>query len=70
MANDKIFAKLDSWFGNVEYTILHHWVEQLGDSVTVFAVVKTDTELTFIRVFTVGGQVNVSVDKRTPIEEI
>lgn len=70
MANDKIFAKLDAWFGNIEYTILHHWVEQIGDSVTVYAVVKTDAELSFIRVFNIGGRVHVSVDKRTPISEL
>jgi len=70
MANDKLFAKLDSWFGNVEYTILHHWADAIGTSMTVYAVTRTDTELAFIRVFNIGGQVHVSVDKRTPIEDI
>lgn len=70
MANDRLFAKLDSWFGNVEHTILHHWVENLGDSTTIYAVVKTDSELSFIRVFNLGGQVHVSADKRIPIEDV
>lgn len=70
MANDKLFAKLDSWFGNTEYTILHHWVENLGDSTTVYAVVKSGVELSFIRVFNIDGQVHVSADKRTLIEDI
>ena len=64
------FAKLDSWFGDKSYTILHHWSEPTAAAPTVFAIVKCDGELLFMRVHNVSGRLQVHADKRTPISEI
>lgn len=68
--NAGLFARLDSWFGKTDYTIIHHWVEEVDDSMTLFAVAKTEVELVFMRVFTVGEQLHVFADKRTLISEL
>ena len=64
------FAKLDSWFGDTDYVILHHWSEPTASAPTVFSVVKSGTEIMFMRVHNVVGRLQVHCDKRTPISEV
>lgn len=64
------FQKLDSWFGGKPYTILHHWSEPSAKAPTVFAVVKHEDEILFMRVYNTNGRLQVHADKRTPIENL
>ena len=63
-------AKLDSWFGGTDYTVIHTWFEPSAAAPTLFAVVKTEDEIMFIRVHNASGRLQVHADKRILINEI
>jgi len=64
------FTKLDSWFGDKVYTVLHHWFEPSADAPTLFVIVTCDNEMIFMRVHNVSGRLQVHADRRMPIEEV
>lgn len=64
--NDRLYR----WFGDVDYEILHRWFEPSADAPTLFAVVKSEGDLLFMRVYNTNGRLQVHVDQRILIESI
>lgn len=60
-ADDKFDARLISWFGSVKFDVLH--VDSQGHSATYTVWLPDANELIIARVFSLGDNVEISIDK-------
>ena len=53
-------AKVGAWFNTVEHEILHYW----DDGDTTYVVARANGKLYFLRVFDLGGNIEISCDSQ------
>ena len=68
--DEKIADKLNSWMRNSEYKIVHATEEDMWGKPEANVCVSIGGKLQFIRLFYIGENVEISIDREVPIDEL